>query len=158
MWNMAAGPFVRGPSTLPSDYPPMKSSSPLRIVASLAAALAFASLAAAAAEPAGTNLPPVLNDHLIGRTVQAADGETIGTIDDLLLDEHGDLRAAIIRTGSLLGFGGRRIAVGRSALRVVPGSDRVIADLPPERLRDAPSYEPGRRPAIVTLDAAAHHR
>ena len=47
---------------------------------------------------------------LIGSTVRLDRDERIGSIDDIIIDEKGDLYA-VLEVGGFLGLGGRRVAL-----------------------------------------------
>jgi len=54
---------------------------------------------------------------LIGSTVKNDRNETIGSIDDIVIDEKGQLYA-VLEVGGFLGLGGHRIALPYNALKV----------------------------------------
>jgi PRC-barrel domain len=97
----------------------------------------------------------VLNKHevqgVLGREVLSAANENMGRIVDVLVDNDGRVRAAIIDFGGFLGVGSRKIAVDWSALHFpVPGKpdERVTLDLNRDQVNAAPAYEDGK-PVIV---------
>ncbi len=97
----------------------------------------------------------VLNNHevqgILGREVLSAANENMGRIVDVLVDNGGRVRAAIIDFGGFLGVGSRKIAVDWSALHFpVPGKpdERVTLDLNRDQVNAAPAYEDGK-PVIV---------
>jgi PRC-barrel domain len=53
----------------------------------------------------------------VGLNVYNDKNENIGSINDLLLDEHGAIRAAVISVGGFLGVGARLIAVDFDKLK-----------------------------------------
>jgi PRC-barrel domain protein len=119
----------------------------------------FLGLAAAQAPPAaptnqatgdaalnGASLDYFPRDHLfriLGKEVLSAKGEDMGRIVDVLFDEKGEARAAVIDFGGFLGMGTRKIAISWSALRFDLGEKKnVIAlDLGREQLKAAPEYK-----------------
>ena len=97
----------------------------------------------------------VLNKHevqgVLGREVLSTANENMGRIVDVLVDNDGRVRAAIIDFGGFLGVGSRKIAVDWSALHFpVPGKpdERVTLDLNRDQVNAAPAYEDGK-PVIV---------
>src|SRR5437763_16665038 len=91
----------------------------------------------------GASLDYFPRDHLfriLGKEVLSPKGEDMGRIGDVLFDEKGEPRAAVIDFGGFLGVGTRTIAVSWSALRFDLGEKKnVIAlDLGRERLKAAP--------------------
>ena len=94
----------------------------------------------------GASLDYFPRDHLfriLGKEVLSAKGEDMGRIVDVLFDEKGQPRAAVIDFGGFLGMGTRKIAVSWSALRFDLGEKKnVIAlDLDREQLKAAPEYK-----------------
>jgi hypothetical protein len=77
----------------------------------------------------------------------------MGRIVDLLVDETGQPRAAIIDFGGFLGVGTRKIAIDWHALRFgeIGAKDAVVADLDRDQIRSAPEYKDSHEVvAIVT--------
>ena len=94
----------------------------------------------------GASLDYFPRDHLfriLGKEVLSAKGEDMGRIGDVLFDEKGEPRAAVIDFGGFLGVGTRKIAVSWSALRFDLGEkkNRVALDLDREQLKAAPEYK-----------------
>ena len=61
-----------------------------------------------------------LASTLIGRTVTNAQGETLGDINDLIVDEQGTVVAVVIGVGGFLGMGEKDVGVRYSALQFQP--------------------------------------
>jgi hypothetical protein len=118
---------------------------------------AFAPETAATAAPDQTKLFSVL-----GMEVKSASGTDIGRIVDVLADESGRPRAAIIDFGGFLGVGTRKIAVDWRALRfgrMAKGKDRaILPDLTIDQLKKAPQYDPPAHPVAVVTSPAAVER
>jgi hypothetical protein len=94
----------------------------------------------------GPSLDYFPRDHLfriLGKEVLSAKGEDMGRIVDVLFDEKGEPRAAVIDFGGFLGVGTRKIAISWSALRFDLGEKKnVIAlDVGREQLKAAPEYK-----------------
>lgn len=90
-------------------------------------------------QPAGQWLASLL----IGQPVTNAAGETVGDINDLLLDKNGRIETVVIGVGGFLGIGEKNVAVPFNTLRFTVGVDgaRVVtADLSKERLMEAPKF------------------
>jgi sporulation protein YlmC with PRC-barrel domain len=71
-----------------------------------------------------------LASSLIGRSVQRPDGELIGDINDVVLDQDGRAMAVLIGVGGFLGIGAKRVGVPYSALEF---KERKIPDASPQR-------------------------
>jgi sporulation protein YlmC with PRC-barrel domain len=61
---------------------------------------------------------------LIGSTVKNDRNETIGSIDDIVIDEKGQLYA-VLEVGGFLGLGGHRVALPYNALKIDPAARTV---------------------------------
>ena len=92
---------------------------------------------------------------VLGREVRSATDENMGRIVDVIVDQSGQMRAAIIDFGGFLGVGSRKIAVDWKALRFAPGQERnrVVLEMTREQVRAAPEYQEGK--PIFVLSAAA---
>lgn len=108
----------------------------------------------AAATPAPPPTKSVLDKHLIlgvlGKDVKSAKGEDMGRIVDVIVDNSGQTRAAIIDFGGFLGVGSRRIAVDWNALHFEPQQkgDQITLDLTRDQVKAAPEYKEGQ-PVVV---------
>lgn len=92
--------------------------------------------------------------RILGKSVMSATGEDMGRIVDVLFDEKGVPRAAVIDFGGFLGVGTRKIAIDWSALRFNMGEKKniIALDLGREQLKAAPEYKESDKPiAVVTL-------
>jgi len=77
-------------------------------------------------------------------TSAANDAENIGDVNDLVLDQGGDIRAVIIGVGGFLGIGEKNVAVDFSALKMVTAQDnteRWVLETTKEALNAAPAFE-----------------
>jgi hypothetical protein len=97
----------------------------------------------------------VLNKHevegILGRDVRSAANENMGRIVDVLVDQDGQVRAAVIDFGGFLGVGSRKIAVDWAALHFPePGKPQppISLDLNRDQVNAAPAYEDGK-PVVV---------
>jgi hypothetical protein len=92
---------------------------------------------------------------ILGREVLSAANENMGRVIDVLVDQTGRVRAAIIDFGGFLGVGSRKIAVDWNALHFSPDKDhyRIILELTRDQVKSAPEYQEGK--PIVVLGAVA---
>jgi PRC-barrel domain len=102
----------------------------------------------------GASLDYFPRDHLfriLGKDVLSAKGEDMGRIVDVLFDEKGEPRAAVIDFGGFLGVGTRKIAVTWSVLHFDLGEKKnVIAlDIGRDQLKAAPEYKDSDKPIPV---------
>ncbi len=88
-------------------------------------------------------------ESVLGKELVAS-GKNAGRIVDVLTDEAGTVRAAVVDYGGFLGVGTRKIAVAWSDLRFDAdgGRGKVTTDLPADRLGAAPEVKTGK-PVIV---------
>ncbi|MBX9828921.1 MAG: PRC-barrel domain-containing protein [Xanthobacteraceae bacterium] len=91
---------------------------------------------------------------ILGREVRSAAGENMGRIIDVIVDQAGNARAAVIDFGGFLGVGSRKIAVAWNSLHfaVADGSDRITLGFTKDQVKAAPEYQEGK--PIVVMGAS----
>jgi hypothetical protein len=91
--------------------------------------------------------------RILGKEVRSASDHAMGRIVDLLVDESGQPRAAIIDFGGFLGVGTRKIAIDWNTLKLDtarPNAPVVVA-LDRDEIKAAPEYKESRDViAVVT--------
>ena len=103
------------------------------------------------------HLAPGEAGGVLGAKVVTAKGEEIGRIIDVIVDQTGHPRAAVIDFGGFMGIGNRKIAVDWKSLHFSTGkpSGDVICDLTADQIKATPEYhETADKPAAV---AAPNH-
>ena len=87
---------------------------------------------------------------VLGKEVRSSAGEDMGRIVDVLVDQTGQVRAAVIDFGGFLGVGNRKVVVDWNALHFAPSDqpDRISLDLTRDQMKQAPEYKPGK-PVVV---------
>lgn len=92
---------------------------------------------------------------VLGRSVRDAAGDTIGRITDILVDEAGQPRAAVIDFGGFMGVGDRRIAVVWRALHFQPMSEegKILLEMTADQIKAVPTYKPPSDAPAVTVAA-----
>ena len=106
----------------------------------------------------GASLDYFPRDHLfriLGKEVLSAKGEDMGRIVDVLFDEKGEARAAVIDFGGFLGVGSRKIVVDWNALhfgRIPDKGESITLELTKEQVIAAPEYKDDT--PIVVLGAS----
>ena len=117
----------------------------------IAAALGVALLASAQVAVAQQTLPGMTPgerhdwerthrvSRIIGSDVRNKSGDKIGEIKDVVVDDKGSIRLAIVSTGGYLGVGERLHAVPWDAMTLGPKDDRVV-DIDKTHLRAAPGF------------------
>jgi hypothetical protein len=86
-----------------------------------------------------------MGSDLIGAKVVNNANESIGEINDLLVDENGMVQAAVIGVGGFLGIGEKDVAVPFKELKVTRQSDgdidKVSANFNKDQLKQAPEFK-----------------
>ncbi len=115
--------------------------------ASLATALLVAPLLACAQASVPTMTPAERHDwershrvsKIIGSEVRNKFGEKIGDVRDIVVDDKGTIRLAIVSTGGFLGVGDRLHAVPWDVLALGPKDDHIL-DIDKAHLQAAPGF------------------
>ncbi|WP_372619822.1 PRC-barrel domain-containing protein [Falsiroseomonas sp.] len=95
---------------------------------------------AVATPTAGVPLTTV--QSLIGTDVYGANGREAGEVENLLIDNSGRVRAAVIEWGGFLGIGERRAMVPIERIRLgAAGNDRALLEMTREELEALPRYD-----------------
>jgi sporulation protein YlmC with PRC-barrel domain len=103
--------------------------------------------------PAPTStLPSMTNElyasRLIGATVKNAQGESVGKIDELVIDpQEARIKAAIVAVGGVLGIGAKSVAIPWNKVTMGSGADRsdIVVAMGKEELEQAPSWQKTER-------------
>ena len=69
-------------------------------------------------------------DLLLGASVQNADGQIVGDIEDLILNADNQIEGVVMGTGGFAGFGEKRVGVHLSALQIDNKDGKVTITLP----------------------------
>jgi hypothetical protein len=87
---------------------------------------------------------------VLGKEVRSPTGEYMGRIVDVLVDQTGHVRAAVIDFGGFLGVGSRKVVVDWGALHFSPADhpERITLDLTRKQVSQAPEYKEGK-PVVV---------
>jgi hypothetical protein len=90
---------------------------------------------------------------VLGREVTSSADEQLGRIVQVLVNQNGQVRAAVIDFGGFLGVGSRRVVVDWGALHFSRAADRehITLDLTRDQIKAAPEYKDGK--PIVVLGA-----
>jgi sporulation protein YlmC with PRC-barrel domain len=101
--------------------------------------------AAGSVETASTNAvssatSPILASHLIGSKVKSSTGENVGQIDDVLIDQNGQIRLAVLGVGGFLGIGEKKTPVPWQALTAGANQDFSLK-VDRQKLKNAPTID-----------------
>jgi hypothetical protein len=107
--------------------------------------------APAPAPPNLETLPASDAAGILGKSVWGANGEDMGLVVDVIVDQAGVPKAAVIDFGGFLGVGSRKIAVDWNLLEFRPGDTKkpMSLNLDPAALKAAPEYKPGTQPIAI---------
>jgi PRC-barrel domain len=88
--------------------------------------------------------------RILDKKVRSATGQAMGRVVDVLVDETGRPRAAVIDFGGFLGVGTRKIAISWSCLHFSTARpEHVVADLDRDEIKAAPEYKDSREVIAV---------
>jgi sporulation protein YlmC with PRC-barrel domain len=81
--------------------------------------------------------------RIIGVNVRNNLNETVGEVEDLIMDRQGDVKAAIISVGGFLGIGERWVAVNYDSLNMMPEGNnwRVVLNTTRDQMKTAPEFK-----------------
>ena len=127
--------------------------------------MAFSGVAALAQQPGPETSPPVAAPpasqeliyqgeatSILGRQVSGPDDKNVGRIVDVLVDDLGQPRAAVVDVGGFLGIGDRRIAVVWRALHFAPeatGEGEITLEMTADQIKATPEYKAISTPVVV---------
>lgn len=111
-------------------------------------------------------VPPPANQEIIykgeatrilGRSVRDPDNNQVGRIVDVLVDDQGVPRAALIDFGGYMGVGNRRIAVAWRALHFLPAAEhfQIRIDMTADQIKETPDFKPTPRADAPPVTMAA---
>jgi hypothetical protein len=89
-------------------------------------------------------------DQLIGAKVTNKDGQTVGTVDDLIIGSGDRIEGIVMGVGGFLGVGAKQIGVRLAALKVSRSDGKLTVSLPvatKEMLGAVEAYQRGSAPA-----------
>lgn len=121
-----------------------------------AVAMTFAG-AAVAQEKAATAIPAgvfykgqqanqiLARDHLLGAKVKNAQGQIIGDIEDLILNDQNQVEGVVMGTGGFLGRLEKKLGVRLSALKITEKDGKIAVTLPEATKEVLKTIEPYKR-------------
>lgn len=89
------------------------------------------------------DIAEVTVEELVGANVRNTGGESLGSVDDALLSDAGEIESLVVSFGGFLGFGQRTVQVGIdevSFMRDEGGAIIVETIMTPESLEALPDY------------------
>lgn len=93
---------------------------------------------------------------LTGDPVVNPEGEKLGKLQEIMVDiDSGTIAYAVIVFGGFLGRGEKLFAVPWGAVSVDTEEKRLVVDMDPATLADAPGFDPDHWPAFSDLEWAS---
>ncbi|MGN6572703.1 MAG: PRC-barrel domain-containing protein [Pseudolabrys sp.] len=85
------------------------------------------------------------SSKLVGASVYGPDNKSIGSIDDLIVDEKGAIKAAVIGVGGFLGVGQKDVAVPFEAMKIQrkqnsSSIEKITVTYTKDQLSNAPKF------------------
>ncbi len=80
-------------------------------------------------------------DSLIGMGVYNSDGDKVGEVKDILLDESGQVTGVVLSVGGVLGLGAKSVGLNWSEVDVRPDAEMVKIHFTKEQLEAAPDFK-----------------
>ena len=82
--------------------------------------------------------------HLIGLTLRNTANESIGDIDDVIVDRDGRVREVVVGVGGFLGIGEHKVAIAWDQLQFDANRDVAVVSMTKDQLRAMPEYRADR--------------
>ena len=87
---------------------------------------------------------------LVGAEVRNPQDESLGDLKDVMIDSaSGKIAYGILAFGGVLGIGTKLFAIPWDAFRVDPEKERMVLEVPRERLKDAPGFHSDHWPNLA---------
>ncbi len=80
-------------------------------------------------------------------------GEKLGKIDDLLIDQSGALKYAVLSHGGILGIGDKLIAIPWRALKLGAEKKTLVINVDKVALEKAPNFDPKEWPKVTSPES-----
>jgi len=109
----------------------------------------------AAARPVEELEGAIRVENVVGADLRNLQDEDLGDIEDVMLDEQGEIAYALVGHSGFLGFGEELTAVRWEDLRAMPALDTFVLDVPAEVLEEAPTVD---QEVFANLDAYGERR
>jgi len=85
-----------------------------------------------------------LANDLLGEAVYSLDGEVVGDVNDLIIDQNGSVQGVVIGVGGLLGIGEKQVAVemAKVTMTATPdGDEGLVLNATKQDLDAAPAFK-----------------
>ena len=66
-------------------------------------------------------------DDMMGKTVRGSDGESLGSVEDIIIDpQSGEARQLVLSSGGFLGIGAKQIAIDLASANLSSQDDALV--------------------------------
>jgi sporulation protein YlmC with PRC-barrel domain len=79
--------------------------------------------------------------NVIGATVKNKAGDTIGSIDDLIVSSSANITTAVMSVGGVLGVGGKKVGIPYKEFSASPDGKTLYLDKSEEQLKALPAFD-----------------
>jgi sporulation protein YlmC with PRC-barrel domain len=93
---------------------------------------------AKSAPPAAAKPEPAKVNALVGRDVRNVTNETIGEVNNIVVDPDGKVQQVIVSVGGFLGVGSKHVALAWNQIRMDATGGAIMVDMTKEQLKSAP--------------------
>ena len=149
---LVAGPaLAQDTTTQPSQSPTVQTPPPPAPTAQDQAAPALPSANLAAEQqvtppPADAMMPTqgatdMRADKLIGTSVYNTEGQSVGSVQDIVFDKDGKIVGVVLKVGGILGIGGKSVGIKWTEVQVMPQQDTVKVNYTEDQLKVAPDFK-----------------
>lgn len=80
-------------------------------------------------------------DKLIGTSVYNAEGQEVGSVQDIVFDKDGMIVGVVLKVGGLLGIGGKSVGIKWDEVQVMPQEGTVKVNYSEDQLKVAPAFK-----------------
>jgi sporulation protein YlmC with PRC-barrel domain len=86
---------------------------------------------------------------IIGMDVVNRQGEKLGDVEDIIVDQRGNVTHAVVSTGGFLGIGERLHAIPWDSINRDGAGQNFVVDVDRDRLRNAPGFDRNNWPNVT---------
>src|SRR6266850_3875747 len=80
-------------------------------------------------------------DKLIGTSVYNTEGQSVGSVQDIVFDKDGKIVGVVLKVGGILGIGGKSVGIKWTEVEVMPQQDTVKVNYTEDQLKVAPDFK-----------------
>jgi len=80
-------------------------------------------------------------DKLIGTSVYNAEGQEVGSVQDIVFDKDGKIVGVVLKVGGLLGIGGKSVGIKWDEVQIAPQDETLKVSYTKDQLKVAPDFK-----------------